>query len=110
MILKLAFLSTLVVYVAVAYVIAGQGGEAAIPPETLQLMVYSLGGVFAVQAAFALFLVPRFARQSSRLVQMAIYEAGALMGLVLAILSHNPLFTVYFGVPAALLILITPSS
>lgn len=110
MILKLAFLSTLVIYVAVAYAIAGSGGASTLPPDTLQLLVYSLGGVFAVQAAFALFLVPRFARQSSGLVQMAIYEAGALMGLVLAILSHNPLFTVYFGVPAALLMMATPSS
>lgn len=112
MILKLAFLATIVLYVVLGFVLSGQAAEASTMPEgTRQTLTLALGAVFAMQAAFALLVLPRFMAQNPRglfIVRLAIYESGAIMGLVLTLLTHDPRYTLFFGVPAFLLILVTP--
>ncbi len=99
---------SIVLYVAIGFLLGG--GEASFPPATAHTLTLALGGVFVLQALFALLVLPRLMsnRASLSLVRIAVYESGAIMGLVLTLLTHNPMFTLYFGVPAFLLIALTP--
>lgn len=109
-IIKAGFLSSILLYGLVGWVISSQAAEASgLPEQTRHSLSLALGVVFVVQALCAALFLPRLMRnrRNLALVQMAIYEAGALMGLVLTLLTNDPIYTAYFGVPAFVLILLT---
>lgn len=110
MVLKAGFLSSILLYGVVGWVISSQAAESSgLPEQTRHSLSLALGAVFVFQAMFAALFLPRLMRNQRNLalVQMAVYEAGALMGLVLTLLTHDPIYTAYFGVPAFILILLT---
>jgi hypothetical protein len=81
-IIKAGFLSSILLYGVVGWLISSQAAEASgLPEQTRHSLSLALGAVFVFQAMFAALFLPRLMRNRSNLalVQMAVYEAGALM-------------------------------
>lgn len=108
--LKWTFLSSILFYGLIGYLMSSQTAEAStLPEQTRQTLTIALAAVFAMQALFAMLVLPRVMGANARglyVVRLTVYEAGAIMGLVLAFLTHDPAYTLYFGAPAFLLILL----
>lgn len=108
-IVKFAFMNAIVLYALVAYFVCQQqplAGE----PQTWQSLIYALMGVYAL---LALLIEPiisaRMTQQrggytkEAMIVKLAIFESGAIFGLLLTFLTHNMSFVCGFGLVAFIL-------
>ena len=116
-ILKLGFMSAVPLYCAVAYLVAQHNKEAAGD-------VHLLLPIFAVLFALQVLIAPLLARSATGnlpvgspqratttfVLRAFFYEAGAIYGLVLSFISHDFKYSLCFGIPALLLLLLTPTT
>lgn len=117
MILKLAFMASIPVYVLIAYLTRDQ------PATADPAMVVTMSRILAAIFAIGIVMAPIVARNSAKnlqdpnsqearnvrfILKAAFYESGAIYGLVLSLMSRDPMYTVYFGIPALLCLLLTP--
>ncbi|HXE71997.1 MAG TPA: hypothetical protein VNO81_05005 [Candidatus Nitrosotenuis sp.] len=106
LVLHFAFMASVLVYGLVAWLLSRQPALApALPTGPVPLLAGVLGVAFAAQAFL---LVPMLTRRipdprRRHLVRLAIYESGAIYGLVLFFISRNLVYMAAFGGVALLL-------
>ena len=99
---KFAFAMATLLYMGVVHVMTFKGNA-----NDVQTFSKILAAVYVV----ILLVSPVLERMQSQalpalMIRLACRETGAIFGLVLSMISHDPNYAVYFGVPALLLILI----
>ena len=106
--IKVAFIGSACIYVVVAWFLAGQAPAGPAPTLDIGLMTTILGAVYALTVVVAPLIVRRFppGSNSQMLVALALYESGALYGLLLSILSHQVQYALYFGTASVVLMLL----
>ena len=117
MILKFAFLAAIPLYALCAFLVTKNHTAPLAGSGDVNLLAAVLAIVCAVSFVLAPIvasrvggnLPPEQASNSRFIVRAAIYEAGAIYGLVLSFMSRDPMYSVYFGIPAFLLILLAPT-
>jgi hypothetical protein len=102
MIVKFAFMAAVVIYIILTKVMVftGRAGD---------VHIFSI--VLTVVYVLILLASPIIERMQSLplqqfMIRMACRETGAIFGLVLTFISHDPKYVLYFGIPAFLLLAI----
>lgn len=105
MILKLAFLLSIPLYIGLSFFLRNAEGPA---PENTHLIAMVLAFVSVTNVVLAPLIARRGKTPQARFIlKAAFYESVALYGFILSFITHDPNYSMYFGVPAFLLILIS---
>lgn len=100
--MKFAFMASIIVY---GIVVSGMHLEG--EPQDAHTMTMLLAAVYVVILLVSP-LIERLQKPGlpAFVIRLACRETGAIFGLVLAMISHDPKYVLYFGVPAFLLLAI----
>lgn len=98
-------MASVLIYIGVAWVVTHQGGmQRTLEPAGARQFAIVLGLVWmASLAALPVFGQRLREHRSFGLIRLAIFESGALYGLVLTMLSGDAKFTLAFGICALML-------
>lgn len=111
MVVKLGLMATVPLYVLVGWWLTTQPATVApMDAETLGIMSKAM---IAIYAAIVLLVEPVVSRtavvqmggygQKTMLLRLALFETGAIFGLLLTLLSHDPSYVMVFGALAFVL-------
>lgn len=111
-ILKFAFMSVIGVYVLVAWIVSQQPIPEGQEPQNVDLFFKVLAGLFFMQIVTepiisnALQKAKGAYTKDVMIIKLALYESGAIFGLVLSFISRDVNYVAGFGIIAFLLMMI----
>jgi hypothetical protein len=101
--MRFAFVAAVFVYMYIGY---KQGQGPLMPWADSRSLVIGLTVTDAIMVALVPLLTMRMVGLPKLVLKLAVYEAGAVFGLVLSFLTHDPHYAVLFGLPALVLLLL----